>query len=123
MYSMSFSKNLKGGILATFQVESEKFNVWVTNSNTIKQILDLMDGKSNASIPNGLIVEGSGEENCNAPWNWHYDPENIKMAEFTTEICDGLPSYVNANIDEWIKSVGRFCPWRAKLLDVKDYRR
>jgi hypothetical protein len=36
------------------------------------------------------------------------------MAEATIDLCDGLPSYVEENVDEFVENVGRYCPWAAK---------
>ena len=58
----------------------------------------------------------------NKAWSWHIDPEDITMAENTIELCDGLPSYVEAHLDDWIATVGYFCPWAAELVALKDYR-
>jgi hypothetical protein len=113
---------LSGGILATFRVVDEEYKVWVTNPQTIQQILDLRDGKSEDTIPNGVILRGAGEGDSNAPYSWHIDPEQIEMAAFTIEVCDAEPSYVEANIDEFVDVVGRYCPWSAELVSVVDYR-
>ena len=113
---------LRGGILARFDVAGERFRVWVTNPGTIRQILDLRDGKSQATIPNGRILRGPGRGRHNRPWHWHLDPQDIAMAENTIEVCDALPSYVEANRDEYVDNVGRYCPWSARLVGVKDHR-
>jgi hypothetical protein len=110
---------LKSGALATFQVEGERFRVWVTNPSTIQQLKDLRAGTSAANIPNGRIVRGQGKAGHNAPWRWHLDPKDIQMAEVTTEVCDGRPSYVNQHVDEFVKTVKRYCPWGAKLVGLR----
>jgi len=115
-------EDLQGGILATFKVEGEEFNVWITNVQTVQQILDLRDGKSQANIPNGPLLAGPGEGTHNEPWNWHLDPDATAMAENTIEVCDGLPSFVEANLNEWINNVGQYCPWSAALVKVEDFR-
>ncbi len=113
---------LAGGILATFEVEAEQFKIWITNEATILQVLDLRDGKSNASIPNGVVRRNSGQDNHNAPWNWHIDPVEVEMAENTIEVCSGLPSFIENDLDEWVDNVGRFCPWSAELISLVDHR-
>ncbi|MDQ3694683.1 MAG: hypothetical protein M3464_13805 [Chloroflexota bacterium] len=110
------------GILATFEVYGERFHVWVTNSTAIQQILDLRDGKSEASIPNGRINRGSGQADHNAPHPWHLDAEEIELTENAIEVCDGLPSYVDDHVDEFVDRVGRYCPWHARLVEVRDSR-
>jgi hypothetical protein len=44
------------------------------------------------------------------------------MADATIELCDGSPSYVEANLTEYVEVVRRYCPWGATLVDLKDYR-
>jgi hypothetical protein len=110
---------LKGGILATFEVAGEQFRVWVTNPQTVQQILDLAAGTSSASIPNGRILRGPGSADYNLPWSWHLDPEEIEMAEMTIEACDGTPSYVEEHLAEFVDTIGRYCPWSARLVEVQ----
>jgi hypothetical protein len=113
---------LEGGVLATFDVYGEQFRVWVTNPATIEQILALANGQGTATIPVGRVRYGPGQAAHNRPWNWHLDPWDIEMAESTIELCDGTPSYVDAHLDEWIATVGIYCPWGAVLVDVEDFR-
>ncbi|MBM4429385.1 MAG: hypothetical protein FJ026_03430 [Chloroflexi bacterium] len=113
---------LAGGILATFEITGERFQVWVTNPETIQQVLDLRAGKSQANIPNGRILRGPGQGGHNAPWSWHLDPEDVHMAEMTIELCDGAPWFVESEVDYFVDTVLRYCPWSAQLVDVQDYR-
>jgi hypothetical protein len=113
---------LSDGVLATFEVNGQQFKAWITNPETIDQVLALRDGTSMANIPNGVLREGPGEGGHNAPWNWHLDPEEIAMAEITIEVCDGEPSYVEEHLDEFIETVGSYCPWSAELIGVEDLR-
>ena len=114
--------DLTGGILAQFEVSGERFSAFVTNPGTISAILALEEGLSQANIPNGRLIRGPGLAAYNSPWSWHMDPEDIEMAESTIELCDGRPSMVEDNLDEWIDVVGRFCPWGASLISVDDLR-
>ena len=114
--------DLAGGLLATFDVLGKRFKVWVTNPSTIDDILALQQGTSTANIPNGRILRGPGQGGHNFPWSWHLDPEDIEMAEFTIEVCDGRPSFVEENVDEFVDNVGRYCPWSAALVQVEDFR-
>lgn len=113
---------LDGGMLATFQVQSDTFRAWAKRAETIHQLEELEAGESSATVPNGVIRRGSGPGEFNAPWSWHLDPESIEMAEFTIEVCDGTPSFVESNLDTWIEDVGRYCPWSAELIRLRDLR-
>ncbi|CAN5388626.1 hypothetical protein BH23CHL1_BH23CHL1_26890 [soil metagenome] len=116
------SSELAGGIVAFFDVVGENFAIWVTNPDTIDDIFALQSGASMANIPIGPILHGPGAGNHNAPWNWHLDPEETEMAEITIELCDGRPSYVEENVDEYVDVVGAYCPWGAQLVEIEDYR-
>ena len=113
---------LEGGVLALFEVSGERFSAFVTNPETISEILALEAGTSEASIPNGRLIRGPGPAEYNLPWSWHMDPVDIEMTELAIELCDARPSFVENNLDEWIDVVGRFCPWSAHLVSVDDLR-
>jgi len=113
---------LRGGALATFEVGEERFRAWTTNPQTIQDLHKLKQGTSTANIPNGHILYGSGRARHNAPYHWHLDPQDLAMAERAIEVCDGRPSYVEENVDEFVGTVGRYCPWQARLVELRDYR-
>lgn len=104
-------------IIATFEVQGEQFRVRVENEATIEQVRALEAGESTASIPNGRVLHGS---DGNEPWSWHLDPNDIEMAEVAIELCDGTPSHVEDDLDYWVDTVQRFCPWTATLVDVEE---
>jgi len=111
---------LSGGILVTFDVIGETFTVFVTNKDTIADIFALQCGMIQATIPSGRIVKGA--VSYNEPWSWHIDSEEVHMSEVTIELCDGTPSQVEANLDYWLETVQRFCPWSAQITQIEDYR-
>lgn len=113
---------LDGGVLATFQVEAELFHLWVTNAQTVQQLFDLERGVSAADIPIGPLRAGAGQGDHNAPWSWHLDPVQTSMAEATIEVCSGLPSFVEDDLDTWLNNVGSYCPWSAVLVELEDFR-
>jgi hypothetical protein len=115
---------LQGGVLAEFNVGDERFAVWVTNPETIQELADVRDGLSQATIPNGRIHRGPGQGDHNAQfsWSWHLDPEDIHMAEVTIELCDGAPHFVEEEVDYFVDTVERYCPWGAELDGMQDFR-
>jgi hypothetical protein len=114
------SPDLEGGILATFDVQGEEYSIFITNEDTIDDVFALEAGTSNATIPSGKLLRG--QVSYNKPWSWHIDSEDIVMAEITIELCSGLPSHVEENLDYWVDTVRRFCPWSAELVEIVDYR-
>lgn len=111
---------LKGGVLATFDVQGERYSIFIMNSETIEQVVALSKGQSDARIPSGRLLRG--QVSYNKPWHWYIDSQDIVMAEITIELCDGRPSDLENNLDYWIDTVGRFCPWSARLMELRDYR-
>lgn len=112
--------SLSGGVLVTFDVEGEEYKIFVQNKETIADVLAVQRGEGQAKIPSGKII---GEPVFyNEPWSWHIDPMDIHMAEFTIEVCSGLPSHVEDDLDYWVNTVGRFCPWSAEIVEIRDFR-
>lgn len=109
-------------MVATFRSANQTFKVFVTKPAAINALFALQRGEATASIPNGRILRGSGAGAHNAPWSWHLDPVDIEMADATIELCDGSPSYVEANLTEYVEVVRRYCPWGATLVALQDYR-
>jgi hypothetical protein len=58
-------------------------------------------------ISGALDRGNSGNRN----WNWHFKLNEWDLVEGSVEVCDGRPSYVEQNIDYWVDTVQRFCPW------------
>ena len=120
--SQAIEAELEGGVLATFDVAGEQFNLWTTNEDTINDIMALQDNPDLSLHPNGPILYGPGEADHNAPWGWHLDPQQTQMVEVSIEVCDGRPSYVEGETEEFVENIGNYCPWGAELVNVQDFR-
>ena len=107
---------LTDGVLATFVVEGDTFKVWITDEQARTDVIAVLNGNSNRTIPDGQINLGPGIVQYNAPWSWHLDAEEIQMVDQADAVCDGTPSEVQANLSEWIDDPGRFCPSGAELI-------
>jgi hypothetical protein len=118
----SATSNLRGGMLATFDVAGQRFKAWVTNKTAIDQVLAIQQGRTTATIPVARILRGPGQAAHNAPYHWHMDPDNIEFADAAIEVCDGTPSFVESHIDYFVDVVKTYCPWSAKLVALQDYR-
>jgi hypothetical protein len=68
-------------------------------------------------VLSGVILRGDG--GFNAPYSWHHDPSTIEFPDLHAESCDGIPSYVEANLDDFLRD-GYFCPWGAQVLRRMD---
>ena len=111
---------LSGGILVTFDVVGEQYSIFITNNETIEEVFAVQRGESQATIPNGLIVDGAVF--YNQPWSWHIDSEDIHMVEMTIELYDGVPSFVENELEYWLETVHRYAPWSATIEAIEDFR-
>lgn len=88
---------------------SEEFRVASTSATFIAQ------ARAQLSLPelqrqkfvSGAIRAGGGGHNTG--WSWHFS--DAALVDATIELCDGKPSFVEADLNYWLNTVGRFCPW------------
>ena len=100
-------------MIATFEVGDESYRIRIIDPAQIEIAQRLLAGDEAPSIPNGRIV--FGETGINTGWSWHIDPRDFEFADITIELCDGLPSDVEAGT----LSGNRYCPWSAVLVDLQ----
>jgi hypothetical protein len=99
-------------VVVTFEVAGdERFKALLTEPADIDTARRLLDGEDVPSIPNGRVVRETG---VNEGYSWSLDPADIEFAEVTIEVCDGLPSDVEAGVI----SGDRYCPWSAVVIAV-----
>jgi hypothetical protein len=106
------------GVYATFRSGTDVFHVWITKPSGITHAIDLWKGQSTAKIPAGSLDCTAATFNC--PWTWRMKPDTVDFADFTIELCDGLPSYVEAHCNTFAN--GTYCPWNAELTELRDCR-
>ena len=98
--------------VATFEVVDQTYKIELATPELVEHAQQLLDGEDVASIPNGLIVRD--DPGVNAPWSWHIDPDSLEFADQTTEVCDGLPEYV----EDGTLTSPYYCPWSAKIVSI-----
>lgn len=99
--------------VGVFEVGPETYRIELNTP----EMVDIARGYLEAGgviIPNGIVVRD--DASVNGPWSWHIDPNTVEWAEFTIEVCDGLPSHV----EEGIITSDRYCPWSAVLIEIED---
>ena len=110
-----------GGLLATFQHGNRYFWVSISNPTGMQQAIDAWAGRTRANIPVGQLVCNSIAWNCG--WSWHLDPQTVHVAEAAIELCDGVPpASQQACLDFSRNTGGTFCPWSARLVELRDCR-
>lgn len=98
-------------IVVTFEVEDETFRVLLIDPADIAVAHRLRGGEDVPSIPNGLVLRRAG---VNEGWSWSLDPGDFEFADVTMEVCDGLPSDVEAGL----VTSDRYCPWSAVVVAI-----
>ena len=48
------------------------------------------------------------------------DLNDVEFADFTIELCDATPSYIEENKEEWLDVPGQWCPWSAVVISVTE---
>ncbi|WP_248148202.1 BP74-related protein [Microbacterium aoyamense] len=99
--------------VATFQVVDQTFKIELDTPELVQHAIDLMNREELPAIPVGTIVRD--DPSVNEPWSWHIDPRSLEFADFTTEVCDGLPEYV----EDGTLTSDVYCPWIAEVIAVE----
>jgi hypothetical protein len=103
----------EGGARFELEVSGERFVVHVEGASQIAALEARMTS-GEEGVVNGEILSGDG--GFNAPWKWHMVPSTVHTADMAIELCDGRPSLVEADLEYWLGTVKRFCPWGAKVV-------
>jgi hypothetical protein len=95
------------------EVVDERFKVLLTRAETIQQARELMEsGESRVLM--GRLAAGDG--GFNLGYDWHLEPESVGFHDVAMELCDGLPSHVEENVQYWLGTVGTYCPWSSRIV-------
>ncbi|MGQ0815491.1 MAG: BP74-related protein [Gemmatimonadota bacterium] len=95
-------------------VGQEQFRVRIDNALLATKARRMMTGAENQQIVNGELARGDG--GFNTGFGWHMKPNAISFADVTIELCDGRPSDVQSDIDYWVDTVQRYCPWGGRFV-------
>jgi hypothetical protein len=98
-------------VIVTFEVGDEHFKTLLTEIADIEVARRLLAGDDVPSIPNGRVIHDTG---VNTGYSWSMDPDDIEFADVTVEVCDGLPSEVEAGTIPG----DRYCPWSAVVVAI-----
>ena len=97
----------------TIEVEGERFHVRVNDAQVAARLEDRMRTGTIGVI---LGRVATGNDGYNEPWSWHLVPNTIEVPDLAIELCDGTPSMVEADLNQWIAQVRNYCPWGAKVV-------
>ena len=99
---------------ATFATPEGRFRTVIDDPASVARLDDAVRAQDlrRVGIPNGVILRGDG--GVNRGHQWHL--EDVTLVDMTIEVCDGTAAYLDAHLDEWLRDVGRYCPWGARLV-------
>ncbi|HKX75371.1 MAG TPA: hypothetical protein VJR05_08260 [Acidimicrobiia bacterium] len=102
--------------VVTFETaDGSTFKVRVEDAGTLERLRDALEsGDGRAGIPNGRLAAGDG--GVNTGHEWHL--VDLEMVDIAIEVCDGTASMVDADLDYWLNTVGRFCSWDARVVAI-----
>ena len=106
-----------GGAFVDFEIAGDTLRVWIENEAFVTEAERLLDANETRVPVFDTLVDGQG---CDPQWSWHPDPSDVDFADFTIELCDGTPSYIEENKAEWLDTVGSYCPWSARVTAVTE---
>jgi hypothetical protein len=93
--------------------DRETYRIRLTDPADIEIARQLLAGEVDPKIPNGIVVRGDSD--VNTDYTWHIDPDSVEFVDFTTEVCDGLPS----DVEQGIITSEYYCPWAAEVIAIE----
>jgi hypothetical protein len=93
--------------------DGQTFHILIRDPAVVAEAESLV-GAGHQKIVSGPLRPGDG--GFNSPWSWHLDPDAIGFADFTIELCDGCPEFVESDLDYWLGTVGQYCPWTTEVV-------
>ena len=99
-------------MVVTFEVaDDQRFKALLVDPADIDIARRLLARQEAPGIPNGRVIRETG---VNTGYSWSLDPDDIEFVDVTIEVCDGLPSDVEAGTI----SGDRYCPWSADVVAI-----
>jgi hypothetical protein len=106
-----------GLALVTFETpDGSRFVVQVDDPATVDRLRNALALDGRAGIPNGRLEPGDG--GFNSGHEWHM--VEVELVDIAIEVCDGTASMVDDDLDYWLNTVGRYCPWDARVVAIDE---
>ena len=105
--------------VALFRVDvgSESFTISILDEAVASEADRRIQEDEGVALVVGKLARSDG--GFNMPWNWHILPNTVQISDNAAEVCDGMPSMVEADLDYWVDTVKQFCPWTGRLVERK----
>ncbi len=102
-------------VVATIETARGRFRAVVTDPATIEAARRELATGEDAGIPYGPLAWGSG--GVNRGHRWHLT--ELRFADVTIELCDGTAVMVDRDTRYWVETVGTFCPWSGRVVELR----
>jgi hypothetical protein len=116
LFNQSNAQDKLKGEFFTIQNGGSYFEILVTNPTEIKKGEELFR-KGSMFVPFGTVIKGS-PNGLNFPFSWHLEPKTIVFTESSAEIYDASPYQVEAELDSWIETLGKYGPWGCRIVGM-----
>jgi len=100
--------------LVTWKVAGETFRAYLNRPQDIGAARVAIRRGEAGGIPIGRVYRGTRE---NRGHGWHL--RDVRLVEVTIELCDGRPSDLDRDLDYWLGTVKRYCPWGARPIRLR----
>jgi len=95
------------------EVSGEELVIEVTTPDGVARMEARLASGEEGVISGELAA---GDAGYNEPWSWHLVPATVHVPDMAIELCDGRPSMVEEDLEYWLGTVERFCPWGATVV-------
>lgn len=102
----------------------EQFIVRVVDQGLLDEMIDICMGVAPPRFVGVGLVTGNAGHNHDplngTIWSWHGGEGAVGLGNVCAEIYDGVPSFVEANLEYWVETVGAFCPWSGQIIAIAE---
>ena len=91
----------------------ERFRIELERSDQVARAQSLLESGERSCLIGELLP---GDGGFNAPYQWHLSPATVRFTRDRRSYCDALPSEVEENADHWLRDVGEYGPWAARVV-------
>lgn len=103
-----------GAVYEVDACQGQRFRILLRDPLLIEMAEDILSGVEHPKIVTGELRCGAG--GFNGPWSWHLDPATVAFTDAAIELCDGCPTFIEAELEYWLGTVRRYCPWSTQLV-------
>ena len=111
--------------LVTVQtIVPEQYIVRVVDQSLLDEMIDICNGVAPPRYVGIGLVTGNAGHNHDplngTIWSWRAAEGAVGLGNMCAEIYDGVPSFVEGNLEYWVETVGAFCPWTGQIVAIAE---